>query len=269
MGAGLIEAEGLAIGYQRGKTALASGLDAALAAGEFVCLLGPNGAGKSTLIRTITGLQPALAGSVRIAGEDLRGIPARRLARHLGLVLTDRIQPGLLTVRELVSLGRYSFSDWLGNLGEHDRLVVSRVLESAGVSGLSERPVAELSDGERQKVMIARALAQEPLVLVLDEPTAFLDLPRRVEIMRLLRRTAHAGGHAVLCSTHELDLALRSADRIWLLPHGGPLFTGTPAELVGQGLFEKVFGIGGLSFNRETGTFVFPHEGEEAKEAAE
>jgi iron complex transport system ATP-binding protein len=261
----LLSFQDLTIGYRlpgRASLTVAGRLSAALHTGELVCLVGPNGAGKSTLLRTLTGLQPALGGEILLAGEFLSSFRSRELARSVAVVLTDPVQPGLLSAESLVALGRYARTGWLGRLEEEDRQVVARCLEAVGAEELAGRPVAELSDGERQKVMIARALAQEPALLVLDEPTAFLDLPRRVEIMTLLRNLARAGGgRAVLLSTHDLDLALRGADRLWLLDGGGRLAAGAPEDLVLSGAVAGAFRGRGVSFDLRQGAFVFAPPG--------
>ncbi|MEW6254260.1 MAG: ABC transporter ATP-binding protein, partial [Planctomycetota bacterium] len=163
---------------------------------------------------------------------------------------------GHLTAYALVALGRHPYTDWTGRLSAHDEAVVRWAMEAVGAKPLAARPISELSDGERQKIMIARALAQEPLVMLLDEPTAFLDLPNRVEIMRVLRALTRQTGRAILLSTHDLDLALRSADRLWLLPHGGPLHDGAPEDLVLSGALEATFRSEGIAFDRQTGTFA-------------
>jgi iron complex transport system ATP-binding protein len=248
----------LTVGYRpprRPAIEVAAGLDATLAPGELVCLIGPNGAGKTTLMRTIAGMQSPLAGRVTLNGDDVHRLPARALAQRLSVVLTDRVDVGLLTAYALVALGRHPYTDWSGRLSAHDEAVTRWALESVGAQALAGRYVSELSDGERQKVMIARALAQEPLLMLLDEPTAFLDLPRRVEIMHLLRHLAHETGRAVLLSTHDLDLALRSADRIWLLPSDGRLQVGAPEDLVLSGAFAAAFRAEGVQFDIQTGAF--------------
>ena len=258
----LLTTNQLAIGYPRrgGDAVVCSGIDLRLEPGQLVCLLGPNGAGKSTLLRTLAGLQPMLSGRVTLGGDDLATLDRRELARRLAVVLTERRLPGLMTARELVGLGRHPFTDWSGRLAEDDRRAVDDALDLMGASDLAERPVGQLSDGERQKVVIARALAQDPRVLVLDEPTAFLDLPRRVALMRRLRELARRTGKAVALSTHDLDLALRSADRLWLLPPGGPLVVGGPEDLVLEGRFERAFADAEVDFDRETGAFrIHPH----------
>jgi iron complex transport system ATP-binding protein len=227
--------------------------------GELVCLLGPNGAGKSTLLRTLAGMQAPLRGSVQVAGADPHRLPPRELAQRLGVVLTDRVDVGALSVRALVALGRYPYTDWTGRLTPQDEAVIDHALAVVGIAAFAPRPVHELSDGERQKVMIARALAQEPQLLLLDEPTAFLDLPRRVELMGLLRRLARETGRAVLLSTHDLDLALRAADQLWLFQPGGTIQVGPPEELVLDGAFQAAFHSEGVAFDPHAGAFKFHH----------
>jgi iron complex transport system ATP-binding protein len=254
----VLETTGLAIGYkpsrQPAKVVL-SDISVELKAGELVCLIGPNGAGKSTLMRTLAGIQPPLAGTVTLMGDDLQTLKPRQLAQRLSVVLTERVDTGMLSAHALVALGRHPYTDWSGALTSDDEAVVQWAIESVGAAHLVGRSVSELSDGERQKIMIARALAQEPAVMLLDEPTAYLDLPRRAEIMQVLRKLARDAGRAVLLSTHDLDLALRSADRIWLLPAGGPLHTGAPEDLVLNGAFEAAFQGEGVEFDLYTGSF--------------
>src|SRR3954463_14822562 len=252
-GAAPLRTEALAVGYP-GRPVL-SGLDLELRPGELVCLLGPNGAGKSTLLRTLSGLQAPLEGRLFVDGEDFAALSAEARARKTAIVLTERIDGGNLSVHALAALGRHPHTGWSGRLGEADRLAVRRGLEEAGAWELRDRIFDELSDGEKQKVMLARALAQEPALLLLDEPTAFLDLPRRVKTMRLLRQLARERGRAVLLSTHDLDLAMRAADRLWLLPPGGPVVSGLPEDLALQGSFGKVFDQGDVAFDLATGQF--------------
>jgi iron complex transport system ATP-binding protein len=258
----VLSTEDLCVGYhphRRRAKVVARGISVRLRAGELVCLLGPNGAGKSTLLRTIAGLQRPIAGRVLHADMEMSAMRPADLARRLGVVLTDRIDVDSLCVRELVSFGRHPYTNWLGKLDQDDEAAITWALSVTDATQLSTRLVAELSDGERQKVLIARALAQEPRVMILDEPTAFLDLPRRVEIVRLLRQLASQTGRAVVLSTHDLDLALRSADTIWLMPMGGPILAGVPEELVLAGTLAEVFHREGVSFDARTGTFCI-HE---------
>lgn len=254
----VLQTDSLSIGYRRARRAasvIASGLRFALRPGELVCLLGPNGAGKSTLMRTLARLQPALSGRIWLDGRPLEELRPGQLARRLSVVLTDRVDVGAMTGYGLASLGRHPYTGWTGTLNERDQRIVRWALHAVRADGLADRLIVEMSDGERQKILIARALAQEPRVMLLDEPTAFLDLPRRVEVMDLLRRLARENGQAILLSTHDLDLALRNADRLWLLSAGGELYDGAPEDLVLGGAFERVFSAEGVIFDRDRGSF--------------
>lgn len=261
----IMRLERLTIGYP-GRSArtephvIAADLDTALYAGELVCLIGPNGAGKTTLMRTMAGTHAPLNGTVLLTDETgeahaIHALSPIERARMLSVVLTDRVDPGLLTGYALVALGRHPYTDWSGRLSKSDEAAVVWAIEAVGAESLATRLVGELSDGERQRLMIGRALAQQPQVMILDEPTAFLDLPRRVEMMRLLRDIAHTSGSTILLSTHDLDLALRTADRLWLLSSDGTLSVGAPEDLILSGAFETVFNREGLTFNRLTGAF--------------
>lgn len=254
----LLSAHDLQIGFQssRGnRKVLASGLNLELGSGEFVCLAGPNGVGKSTLLRTLTRLQPALGGEVHLKGRPLRDYNNKELAGLVSVVLTEHVQVNVMRVRELVGLGRFPHTGLFDSRSQEDDLAIEKALALTGVSLLADRFVQELSDGERQRVMIARALAQEPLLLVLDEPTAFLDLPGRISIMHLLRDLAHEHQQAVLTSTHDLDLVMRTADRIWLMNREGQLAQGSPEDLVLNGQFGHIFSQANLQYNALTGQF--------------
>lgn len=184
--------------------------------GMLTCLIGANGAGKSTLLRTIAGFQSPLEGTVLLGGDDVRALSPRQRAERMAVVLTDRPDVMCTTVWEMVATGRAPFTGFWGRLSGKDRNIVTRSLHLVGIEWMADRTVASLSDGERQKVMIAKALAQQTPVILLDEPTAFLDYPSRVEVMQLLLNIAHEEHKTVLLSTHDLDLALQTADRIWL-----------------------------------------------------
>ncbi|MBX3014715.1 MAG: ABC transporter ATP-binding protein [Caldilineaceae bacterium] len=255
--ANLLSTQQLAVGYHLAgrTTTVLDMINVALQPGELTCLIGPNGAGKSTLMRTLAGMQPPLAGRVRLGEQDLQRLPPAQVAQTLAVVLTERVEVGNLSAYALVALGRHPYTDWRGRLREADEHIVRQAITTVGATHLAARPVSELSDGERQKVMIARALAQEPTVLLLDEPTAFLDLPRRVEMMQLLHTLARERQRAILLSTHDLDLALRIADRLWLLPAGGPLTVGMPEELAFNGALAQAFRSEGVEFDSEQGAF--------------
>jgi iron complex transport system ATP-binding protein len=252
-----LTAKNLAIGYQhKGEiTTIAAKIDCSLRGGEFVCLLGPNGAGKSTLIRTLAGMQAPLNGSLQLSGQSLESIAPRERAREVSVVLTETMPTGMMNAYSLVSLGRHPYSGWFGGLDRTDRKCIQWALAAVGALPLAQRQVAELSDGERQKVSIARALAQEAKLMLLDEPTAFLDLPRRVELMTILRNLAHKENLALLLSTHDLDLALRFADQLWLMTPGGKLVQGAPEALALDGQFAKVFASENLDWDAHSGSF--------------
>lgn len=247
----------LAVGYRsrRERRAVLERVSLSVNRGELVCLLGPNGIGKSTLMRTLGGMQPPLWGSVEIGGAALDSLSPSDLARRLGLVLTERVIVESLRARQVVELGRYPHSGWLGGLTGRDHEVVSWALDAVGAAHLADRDFARISDGERQRVMVARALAQEPVLLMLDEPTAFLDVPARVELMGLLRRLTRESALAVVISTHDLELALRTADIVWLLLPGGEVVSGAPEDVMLSGAIAQAFEGRQIRFHPEERTF--------------
>jgi iron complex transport system ATP-binding protein len=253
----LLQTSGLQTGYRSGRkrTVVSAALpELVIKAGQLICLLGPNGSGKSTLLRTLAGLQPGLGGVVHIEGLE-RWTPAG-LARKISLVLTDRVRGNNLTVEALVALGRYPYSSWLGGLSEADNAKVDWAIGATGIGPLRNRKIHTLSDGEGQKLMLARALAQDTPILMLDEPTAHLDLPSRIRLMRLLLHLARQTRKGILLSTHELDLALQVADEVWLINSGGALLKGAPEDLVLNGVFEAAFAEEDVVFDKEAGTFI-------------
>lgn len=254
----ILETRALTIGYRSSRSVrtVASLLGLRLEPGRLVCLLGSNGAGKSTLMRTLAGLQPALAGEILINGQLLADLKPSELAQKLSLVLTDRVDTGNLTAREVVTLGRTPYTGWLGSLSADDHRKIAESIDAAGISSLLDRHLHQLSDGEKQKVMLARALAQDTPLILLDEPTAHLDLPNRVEMMRLLHTLARETRKAILLSTHELDLALQTADELWLMHADGSLCPGVPEDLVLNGSFEAAFARNTFAFDRSTGAFI-------------
>ena len=239
----LLQAQHLAVGYhrRRHRQSVLSNLNLVVERGEFACLLGPNGIGKSTLLRTLAGLQAPLAGRVAIDGRDIGGIRAFDRARLIAVVLSDRISVGALQARQMVALGRYAHGGWNGRMSAEDAAMVDRALEAVGATHLADRDCRELSDGEKQKLNLARALAQEPALIILDEPTAFLDIAARVELIALLRQLAREQDLAVVASTHDLDLALRTADTVWLVDRKRQLRSGTPEDLIVQDAFGAAF----------------------------
>jgi len=253
----------LTIGYRNQKAVIkevSKDLNLHLKRGELVCLIGPNGSGKSTLIRTLTGIQPPLHGEVWLCNKKIEEHSSEEKARTLSVVLTSQVQAGYLTAFDIVALGRFPYTNWAGRLTESDKQIVKSALASVGAGDLTPRFIHEMSDGERQKVMIARALAQEPELMVLDEPTAFLDLPHKIETMRILRMVAQNAGKSILLSTHDLNLAIRCADQLWIINRSGTMISGTPEDLVLSGIFGSAFEIDGVHFDTTRGEFTIPVE---------
>lgn len=254
----LLTTKDLTIGYPKGRNSaqiLLSGLSLSVEAGELVCLLGENGSGKTSLLRTFAGMNESLCGEILLLGKPLSSYTPNELAKFRAIVLTEKINGAMLTGRELVAIGRHPYTDWRGQLNCNDRALISETLQLVGAEKLENSLFNQLSDGQKQKLLIARALAQEPRLLILDEPTAFLDLARRAEIMLLLKELTRVTGCAVIVATHDLDSALRVADRFWLIGSDGQLFDDAPESIVINGLFENAFSNTDLYFNYQSGSF--------------
>lgn len=253
----ILTTQHLSIGYSKnGKTdVIQSGLDLQLRAGELVCLIGPNGSGKSTLLRTLTGLQKSLSGKTLIDGKEISKLKQLEKALLIAIVLTERVDIENASVYNLVSLGRHPHSNWWGNITDEEDKVIREAIGMVHLEHKMFQNINELSDGERQRAMIAKALAQDTPIIMLDEPTAHLDLPNRVEIMLLLHRLAHKTDKAILLSTHELDLALQAADRIWLMSVDKGVECGVPEDLVFDGSFNRAFENKSYFFNAANGNF--------------
>ena len=243
----------LSIGYKQKhqQKLVAQGIDATIAEGQLTCLLGANGIGKSTLLRTLAAFQPPLQGEILLDGKPLGHYSDSQLSRRVGVVLTEKPHIRNMSVREIVALGRSPYTGFWGRLHADDWQAVDEALEAVGITGLQGRMIHTLSDGERQKVMIAKALAQATPVIFLDEPTAFLDFPSKVEMMQLLHRLAVERRKTVFMSTHDLELALQVADRLWLM-EPGRLSIGTPQELAAEGALSRFVERPGIRFCRDT-----------------
>ena len=256
-----VRVDSLATGYsgKKDNIVITRDINASLYSGELTCLLGPNGAGKSTLLKTLTAFLPPIKGEIVIGGKNLSLYKDSELAKVIGVVLTEKLSITNMTVEELVGMGRSPYTGFWGRMSAYDRRVVDESIELVNVTNLRGRMVQTLSDGERQKVMIAKSLAQETPIIFLDEPTAFLDYPSKVEIMQLLQRLSREKDKTVFLSTHDLELALQIADKVWLLdrPHGVSI--GTPEDLSLKGLMGEYFRREGVSFDMETGLFRINH----------
>ena len=244
----MLELRALTSGYPGARGVVVDAVSLTLERADFVCVIGRNGAGKSTVMRTISGLQPALSGSAFLQGRSIRAMSAQERAQAVSVVTTDRVSsPGLLA-RDVIELGRQPYTDWRGRLSTEDRDIVLEAMQQAGAEVLSPKPFDSLSDGERQRVMIARALAQTSKIMVLDELTAFLDLPGRVEVMALLRRHARETGKIVLLSSHDLELSLELAGQLWIVDQGQLSF-GDADTLIAEGAIEAAFNNQDVSFD--------------------
>lgn len=247
----------LSIGYpdKHNTKRVAEHLNASIHSGELTCLLGTNGVGKSTLLRTLSAFQPPLGGDIDLLDRPLSTYDDRQLATVIGVVLTEKSDIRNMTVEELVGLGRSPYTGFWGTLKEGDRRIVHEAIARVRIEPLTQRMVHTLSDGERQKVMIAKALAQETPIIFLDEPTAFLDFPSKVEVMQLLHNLTHTLQKTVFMSTHDLELALQIADKIWLMDRTNGIAIGTPEDLSLEGKLSSFFSRKGITYDTETGFF--------------
>lgn len=242
-----LETKDLSVGYD-GKI-LIDGIELSVESGKILTLIGPNGSGKSTILKTMTGHLERIGGVVEIKGRDLRGYSDMELAKHLSVVLTDRIRPELMTCGDVVAMGRYPFTGHFGKLGDADYEKVRRALQTVGASELEYRPFTNISDGQRQRIMFARAICQEPEVLVLDEPTSFLDIRHKIELLGILRKMAQESGVAIVMSLHEIDLAAKVSDFIACVDGDHIEYYGTPQEIITDRIVEKLYDLERGSYN--------------------
>ena len=259
--------QNLSIGYltKDSRKVVATGLNATINSGELTCLLGRNGIGKSTLLRTLSAFQPALDGDISIALNSpleparfpqkarslLTSLSDKQLSRIIGIVLTEKPDVQNMTVEELVGMGRSPYTGFWGTLDAEDEKIVREAIRLVGIDNLQGRMVHTLSDGERQKVMIAKTLAQQTPIIYLDEPTAFLDFPSKVETLQLLRKLAVEEQKTIFLSTHDVELSLQLADKIWLM-EPEQLSVGSPAELAAQGVLSRFIEHDGIVFDKDS-----------------
>lgn len=258
----ILDTHNLAIGYRRNKkvATVISDINISLAQGELVCLIGANGIGKSTLLRTIAGSQHPLNGTVRLNNRDLKDYSKGELSKLLGLVYTDSTHAGGLTVFELVSLGRQPHTGFLGKLKDQDYKIINESLIATGIEHKKNSFIAELSDGERQKTMIAKALSQETPVILLDEPTAFLDIASKIETMRLLSKLAHENNKAILLSSHDISQSLLMADKLWIIDQNHKIREGVTEDLILNKHLDSVFPNPNITFDYQSGDFRMQEE---------
>lgn len=248
----VLSTSSLGIGYE---SLLQKDLELVLESGKITCLLGKNGTGKTTLLKTLFGEIKPLIGEVYLSQQKITTFSQQQIAKQISIVLTEKIEQVFLTVQEMVSLGRYPYLNFFGTNSNYDKKVVQEALEVTGIKKIENKLFHQLSDGEKQKVMIAKALSQTTPIIFLDEPIAFLDYPSKLQILNLLREIAQEQNKAILIVLHELDLAIRMADCLWLISKELPLLTGTPEDLILKGDFEKYFAQDQIQFDVNTGSF--------------
>lgn len=252
---------GLNIGFRkpRNRITVYGPVNASIRENEMVALIGRNGIGKSTLLRTIAGLQPPTGGEIKLNGISVQKIGLKDMSRMVSYVSTEPVHGFRIRVDEIIALGRFPYSGWLGKLNEIDRQAISDAVQYTGIAGLLNKSIHEISDGERQKVMIARALAQDTPIIILDEPTAFLDLPARYEILRILNDLSIHNKKTILFSTHDLELAIDVADKLWVMT-GDEMFQGAPEDLLINNVFRNLFLSSPAEFDEKTLQFRFYRE---------
>lgn len=240
----MIELHNLTVGY--GEKAILSDINQMLKAGQLVCLLGSNGVGKSTILRTLAGFQPPLSGEVLIDGRKLSSLTLAERSKAVSIVLTERVEVPYMKVADLVGMGRSPYTGFFGTLTKEDKAIVGEAIEMVGITSLAERTIDTLSDGERQKAFLAKALAQQTPIILLDEPTAFLDFHAKISTLRLMQKLAHETDKTILMSTHDVEMALRLSDILWIV-QDGKIQTGTTASLTESGILRQFLGDEAIS----------------------
>ncbi len=234
----VLDLTNLQVGF---NSVLIKNINASIGEGELVALMGINGVGKSCLLKTLAGLNNPISGSMKIHTQNYHDFSKIELAKHVAVVLTERFNSEFLRVDELVALGRSPYTNWLGHLDARDEKIIQDVMEIIGIKSLSNRLFSELSDGQKQKVLIARGVVQEPSLLILDEPTTFLDIPSKIELMKLLKAICECKRTGILFSTHDLELAEKFVDKIWLVKNTGEIISRSPEEMKSSGLLDTEF----------------------------
>ena len=252
----LLEIKNLSLGFHIGKSekVIFDGIGAQAGRGEVIALIGSNGRGKSTLLRTLVGLQNIFRGTILYEGRDINGFSHKELSEMIAFVSSHTERANHLSVKDMLGINCYYKTNWLGNITEADSAKISKALEMVGLEGFEDRNSFDLSDGEYQRATIAAAIVQDSQIIILDEPTAFLDIANRFMITKLLQRIAHEWGKLVVFSTHDLQLAIDMCDKIWLMAADG-FYNDTPCSLMESGAFEKLFDNSKMVFNKLTRTF--------------
>ncbi len=257
-----IELSNVAAGYRHADNSLfeiLKNINFSAATGEMVALIGSNGIGKSTLLRSVAGFQDYFSGNIKINGKELKDMNSREIARIMSFVSTENISVANMTVFDLVAYGRFPYTNWIGTLSEKDKSVINEAIEKVGLADFKMRQVTQISDGERQRAMIARALAQDTPVIILDEPTAFLDVSNKYEIFHLLQLLAKEKQKTVVLSTHDLNIALREVDKLWIITDNGN-YQGAPEDAVLKGWLSLLFKNEHIGFDIQEGEYYFKKE---------
>ncbi len=254
----ILTIDSLRIGYNRGRdqNILLPPLTAGARRGELIAVIGRNGIGKSTLLRTLAGLQPSLGGDISYSERSIKAYSKKDLAGKVGYISTEIVRVSNMRVYDLVALGRYPYTNWFGKIDENNDIIINDAIEKTGMSAFTERFITELSDGERQKAMIARILAQDTGIMIMDEPTAFLDIGSKFEILHLMHILSRKNGKTIVFSTHDFNAAMSQADKIWLITDDR-LLEGAPEDLMLSGAFDHLFDSSAIQFNSENGTYSF------------
>ena len=253
----ILQASAISIGYadKKEKRTVAVGIDLTLEKGKLIALIGANGIGKSTLLRTITGIQKTISGTVLLHGENIHKLDSLTLAQNLSIVLTEKLPPSNLTVFELIALGRQPYTNWIGKLTLNDLTKVNEAMVLTQISHLAHKKHYEISDGQLQNVLVARALAQDTPLIILDEPTTHLDLLHKVALFKLLKKLTLETQKCILFSTHDIDMAIQLSDEIILMTPE-KVIQDQPCNLIAKGHFDTLFQDEAISFDKEKGKFV-------------
>jgi iron complex transport system ATP-binding protein len=253
----VLTTKNLSIGYssKKGNKEIAKNINIELQKGELVCLVGRNGIGKSTLLRTLSKMQPRLEGEILLENKNIDGYSRIDLAKIISLVLTERIPSSNLTVHELIALGRQPYTNWIGKLLQEDLDHINEAINQSHLTELINDRCDKLSDGQLQRAMICRALAQNTHLIILDEPTAHLDVQHKIETFRLLKKIAHELNRAILISTHEIQLATQIADTLWLMTEEN-IISGKPSELIESDQINLLFDSNSIYFDKESNQFI-------------
>lgn len=250
------QTEGLTVGYD--GVPLIKNIDIRLGRGEILTMIGPNGAGKTTILKSIMGQLQSLAGTVLLDGRDLAAMSGKDLARKMSVVLTARVKPELMTCEDVVATGRYPYTGHFGVLSADDLAIVRQSMELVHIADLADRDFTQISDGQKQRVMLARAICQEPEIILLDEPTSFLDMKYKLEFLSVLQQMTRERGLSVVMSLHELDLAERISDRILCIKGDKVDRFGAPEEIFSPGYIPSLYGMTAGSYDEVTGTVELP-----------